>query len=213
MNKIFITHPEIENYCQAHTTELSPIFQKLKEKTYAQMNAPQMQVGPLEGAFLKFLVSLSQAKFILEIGTFTGYSALAMAEGLPSDGKIITCDIDPNATEIAQEFWSQSEHGKKIELKLGKALDTIAQIEKPIDLVFIDADKNNYLNYWEACMPKLRSGGMIIVDNVLWSGRVLSPEEPRDQAIADFNTHAHKDSRVSIVTLPIRDGILLARKH
>ena len=202
----------LEEYCVKHTTPLNPIFNELRKATYAETSAPQMQVGVLEGSLLKLLLSLIGAKRVLEIGTFTGFSALAMAEALPNDGKIITCDIDPKATEIAKKYWAESPHGGKIELRLGPALDTIAALKDSLDFVFIDADKNNYPNYWEACVPKVRTGGLIVVDNVLLSGRVLKPEDKRDEAIVEVNRRAVNDARVSCLMLPVRDGVLIARK-
>lgn len=202
----------IERYCTENMTPESPLLRELVAETYARTAFPQMQVGHLEGAFLRMLVRLIRAKRVLEIGTFTGYSSLAMAEGLPADGKLITCDIDPQVTEIAKKYWSRSPHGKKIELKLGHALETLKTIEGPFDLVFIDADKENYINYWESCMPKTRSGGLLVADNVLWSGNVLDPEDRTDRAIVEFNRHVHDDERVEVVMLPVRDGITLAWK-
>lgn len=202
----------IEEYCIKHTTPMSSVFDSLKKETYAETTAPQMQVGVLEGSLLKLLITLVGAKNVLEIGTFTGYSALAMAEALPNEGKLITCDVDPHATNIAKRNWSKSPHGKKIELHLGPALDTIAKLSTPLDFVFIDADKNNYPNYWEACVPKVRSGGLIVIDNVLWSGRVLDPKDDRDRSIVKVNHMAASDSRVTCVMLPVRDGMLITRK-
>lgn len=202
----------LENYCAKHTTPMGPVFDNLRKETFVETNLPQMQVGILEGSLLKLLISLSGAKQVLEIGTFTGYSALAMAEAIPENGKLITCDVDAHATKIAQRNWDKSPHGKKIELRLGPALQTIASLTDSLDFVFIDADKNNYPNYWEACVPKVRSGGLIVVDNVLWSGRVLNPEDDRDRAINKVNGMAVRDSRVECVMLPVRDGMLIARK-
>lgn len=202
----------IEEYCEKHTTPESELFRELARETYAKAAHPQMQVGHLEGAFLRILVGVSQARRVLELGTFTGYSSLAMAEGLPDDGQLITCDIDPEMTEIARRYWSASPHGRKITLRLGPALDALRELGGPFDLVFIDADKENYIHYWEACLPKVRHGGLIVVDNVLWSGRVLQPEEPEDHAIVAFNDHVLKDPRAERVMLTVRDGILLTRK-
>lgn len=207
-----ITNPQIEKYCEKMTSSLPPYFEELKRETVEKTTAPQMQVGALEGSFLKMLVALSKAERILELGTFTGFSSLIMAEALPENGKLITCDIDPHNTLIAKDAWKKSPHGHKIELRLGPGLDTIAQLKGPFDLVFIDADKNNYSNYWEACLPLLRTGGLMVVDNVLWSGRVLNPQEASDKSIVALNEKARKDSRVEMVMLPIRDGMLLARK-
>jgi len=204
--------PDIENYCLKHTTPLPEIFTQLRDETYRNTEMPQMQVGPMEGSFLKLLIHLIQPKLVIELGTFTGFSSLAMAQALPENGKIITCDIDPESTSIAKTFWHQSPHGKKIELRLGPALSTLESIPRPIDMVFIDADKVNYSHYWEALVPKVRAGGLIIVDNVLWSGRVLAPQDVTDHEICAFNQRAKEDPRVEILMLPIRDGILLARK-
>lgn len=203
---------EIETYCKNHTSPLPKIFDALREATYQKLNSPHMQVGLLEGSFLALLIKLMGAKRVLEFGTFSGYSALAMATALPQDGKLITCDVDPRATEVAKEFWDRSEHGKKIELRLGPALDTLKTLEGPFDLVFIDADKANYKHYWKESIPLLRSGGLLVVDNVLWSGRVLSPQEKSDHDIHEFNEMAIRESGMDVLMLPVRDGMLLARK-
>ena len=203
---------EIEAYCLKHMSPESALARELFEETHRVTDYPQMLVGPLEGAFLQLLIRLSQAKRVLEIGTFTGYSALMMAEALPEDGRITTCDINPDSTKIARRFWSRSPHAGKIELKLGKALDTLTSLSGPFDFVFIDADKENYVNYWEACLPKVRQGGLIVVDNVLWGGKVLHPKDPTDHAIVQFNHHTARDTRVQTLMLPIRDGITVATK-
>ncbi|PIQ25990.1 methyltransferase [bacterium (Candidatus Blackallbacteria) CG17_big_fil_post_rev_8_21_14_2_50_48_46] len=208
-----IVPTDIENYCRAHTTPLSSLKENLISETFAQTEFPEMLTGQLEGTLLRFLVQLSQARRVLEIGTFTGFSALCMAEGLPEDGELITCDINPESTRLAQKSWAQSPHGKKIQLKMGPALETIAELEGEFDLAFIDADKTNYIAYWQAVVPLIRKGGLIIVDNVLWSGRVLNPERESDHAIVAFNQHARQDSRVESVMLSIRDGMFLARKQ
>ncbi len=202
----------IESYTEAHTEPLSPLFDALREETYAQMQSPQMQVGRLEGSFLRLLVRISRAKRVLEIGMFTGYSALMMAEGLPEDGELITCDIDPKAQKIAERFFGKSPHGRKITIRMGPALETIRTLKGPIDMVFIDADKENYSRYYDAVLPLLKTGGLIVADNVLWSGRVLKPEQETDRAIVAFNEKVAKDSRVEKVLLTIRDGMMLACK-
>ena len=203
---------KIEQYCIEHTTPESKLLHELVVDTIKHTAYPEMEVGHLEGAFLRMLVRLLRAKRILELGAFTGYSSLVMAEGLPDDGELITCDIDPETTEIAKRYWSRSLHGKKIELKLGPALETLKTIEGLFDIVFIDADKKNYINYWDLCITKIRSGGLLVVDNVLWSGSVLKPEDETDRAIADFNKHVYNDKRVEVVMLPIRDGVTIAWK-
>ncbi|MDP3920639.1 MAG: class I SAM-dependent methyltransferase [Candidatus Omnitrophota bacterium] len=209
---ISIVAESLEQYAASHTGEVSEVLKALEQETYAKTDLPQMLVGHVESRLLSFLVKVSGARRILEIGTFTGYSALAMAEALPEGGEVVTCDTNETTVEIARRFWSKSLHGKKITFKLGPALETLAVLEGPFDMVFIDADKENYTRYWEACLPKLPQGGLIVADNVLWSGRVLSPKESSDKAIVAFNKHAKADLRTEVVMLTVRDGILLARK-
>jgi caffeoyl-CoA O-methyltransferase len=205
--------PEIEEYADAHTEPPGPLFEELREKTYAQMKAPHMQVGRLEGTFLRMLVKLAQARRVLELGTFTGYSALMMAEGLPDDGELVTCDIDQNAAAMAREFFSRSPHGRKIQLRLGPALETLKSLQGPFDLAFIDADKTNYSAYYDAIVPLLRSGGLLVADNTLWSGRILHPSDPSDHALVAFNKKVAGDARVEKVLLTVRDGMMLALKR
>lgn len=205
----------IEDYCRQHTSPLPKVFDELKEATYAEMKLPQMQVGLLEGRFLAMLVALSGARRVLELGTFTGFSALAMARALPEDGRLVTCDLDDRSTGMAKLYWAKDPAGKKIELRLGPALDTLAAMERAgdtFDLAFLDADKQNYIAYWEKVVPMVRQGGLVCVDNVLWSGTVLDPKEKSELDIVEFNRHARKDPRVELVMLPVRDGLLLARK-
>ena len=173
-----------------------------------------MMVGRLEGGFLATLVRVSGAKRILELGTFTGYSSISMASALPDDGRIITCDVDPDATAIARRYMDESGHGDKIEIRLGPALETIEALDGPFDLVFIDADKPNYENYYEAVLPKLADNGLVIADNVLWSGRVVETDgDESTQAIKAFNEHVRKDARVVSVMLTVRDGMTLVQKR
>jgi caffeoyl-CoA O-methyltransferase len=204
---------QIEEYAHDHTTPESLLFRKLRDETYSVMSNPGMQVGRIEGGFLKMLVRLVGARRVLEIGMFTGYSALMMAEGLPEDGRLITCDVDPKAKEIASRYFAESPHGHKIEVRMGPALETIKSLEGPLDMVFIDADKGNYSNYYDACMPIVRPGGLIVADNVLWSGRVLAPEDDDTRAIVAFNDKVQADPRVENVCLTVRDGIMLAWKR
>jgi len=172
-----------------------------------------MQVGRIEGRFLKMLVRLTGARRILEIGMFTGYSALMMAEGLPDDGHLITCDVNPEAEAIAQRYFNESPDAHKIEIRMGPALDTIKSLSEPIDIVFIDADKTNYSNYYEAIMPLVKPGGLIVADNVLWSGRVLDPQSEDDHAIVAFDKLVQSDPRLENVCLTVRDGMMLAWKR
>ena len=202
----------VEQFAHDHTEPESDLFLRLRDETYRDMNCPQMQVGRIEGRFLKMLVRLTGARRILEIGMFTGYSALMMAEGLPEDGKIITCDVDPKAEAIARRYFAESPNGHKIEIRMGPALETIKTLSGPLDLIFIDADKGNYSNYYEAVFPLVRPGGLIVADNVLWSGRVLHPESPDDHAIVAFDNLVQSDSRVENVCVTVRDGMMLAWK-
>jgi caffeoyl-CoA O-methyltransferase len=203
----------VEDFAHDRTKEESDLFRRLREETYREMKYPQMQVGRIEGRFLKMLVRLTGARRVLEVGMFTGYSALMMAEGLPDDGLIITCDVDPKAEAIARKYFAQSPHGTKIEVRMGPALETIKSLAGPLDLVFIDADKGNYSNYYAACFPLVRPGGLIVADNVLWSGEVLDPKDDDARAIVAFDDLVQSDPRVENVCLTVRDGMMLAWKR
>jgi caffeoyl-CoA O-methyltransferase len=203
----------VERFAHDHTKPESELFRRLREETYSKMADPQMQVGRLEGMFLKMLVRLLQARRVLELGMFTGYSALMMAEGLPEDGHLVTCDVDPKAEAIARRYFAESPHGHKIEIRMGPALDTIKTLAAGLDMVFIDADKTNYSNYYHACLPLVRPGGLIVADNVLWSGRVLHPEDESTRAIVAFDELVQADPRVDNVCLTVRDGMMLAWKR
>jgi len=203
----------VEQFAHDHTEPETDLYVRLREETYRVMQRPQMQVDVIEGRFLQMLVRLSSAKRILELGMFTGYSALMMAEALPDNGHLITCEIDPKAEAIARRYFAESPHGDKITIRMGPALDTIKTLADPLDLVFIDADKLNYSNYYEACLPLLKSGGLVVADNVLWSGKVLHPKDADDRAIVAFNRLVQSDSRVENVCLTVRDGMMLARKR
>lgn len=207
--------PEIEAYAVAHSSPEPPYFAAVAEATFAETSAPQMLTGTLEGRFLKMLAALVRARLAVDIGTFTGYSALSIAEALPSDGRVITCEISEAHAAIARRHFAASPVGDRIELRMGPALDTIASLDGPIDLVFIDADKTNYRNYYEAVLPKLAPTGVIAVDNVLWSGRVLdgSDHSPDTVALREFNDHVVADPRVECVMLTIRDGVTLIRRR
>ena len=211
----FIVEPNVEDYAAEHTSPDGELFDRLAAETREQMSSPQMMVGRIEGQFLARLVRLSGAKRILELGTFTGYSSMSMASALPAEGRIVTCDVDPEATSIARRYMDESGHGDKIEIKLGPGLETIASLEGPFDLVFIDADKVNYKNYYEAALPLLADDGLIIADNVLWSGRVVEDDadDESTRAIKEFNEHVRSDSRVVSVMLTVRDGMTLISKR
>ncbi len=203
----------VEQFARGHTEPESDLHIRLREETYRVMDHPQMQVDVIEGRFLKMLVRLIGARTILEVGTFTGYSALMMAEGLPDDGRLITCEVDPKAEAIARRYFSESPHGHKITIRMGPALETIKTLSGPFDLVFIDADKANYSNYYDAVLPLLQPGGLIVADNVLWGGKVLDPKEADDHAIVAFDRMVQSDPRVENVCLTVRDGMMLALKR
>jgi len=205
---------EIEAYAKAHTTTPDALLAELETYTQANCPNPQMLTGPIEGRLLAMLVAISGASKLIEVGCYTGYSALSMAAALPPVGRLLTCDRDPDTSRIAQSFFDRSPHGNKITLRLGDALDTLRALpaEPTFDLAFLDADKENYINYYSLILPRLRPGGLLIADNVLWSGRVLKPEKETDKAIVAFNQHVAEDPRVKQVMLTVRDGVLLIRK-
>lgn len=205
--------PELEDYARAHSRAETPLLRELADYTRAHCAADaEMLIGPLEGALLHMLVRLLDPRRIVEIGTFTGYSALTLADAAAADAKIVSCDIDASRQAIAQSFIARSGHRHKIQLLLGPALETLPTLAGPFDLVFIDADKENYYRYYELMLPKLRPGGLIVADNVLWSGRVLSPQAASDRAIVEFNRRVAADPRVELALLTVRDGVLVARK-
>ena len=205
-----MTPNDIEKYCIDHSTRPSSIAKELQEHTLNSVHGAQMLIGEMEASVLSFFIKIGRVKNILELGTFTGYSALIMAEQIPADGKVITVDINPHTTKIAQEYWNKSEHGKKIELILKPGLEALSTLSQKFDLIFIDADKNNYSNYLKWSLDHLSDHGMIVVDNTLWSGKVL-------QAGVDKQTdsiRAHNDLAASLegytkTLLPIRDGMFL----
>jgi caffeoyl-CoA O-methyltransferase len=209
----FIVDEKLEEYAERHSTPPDPLLAELAEETRATMSAPQMLTGPIEGRFLELLVHASGARRILEIGTFTGYSALSMAAALPEGGRIDTLDIEPRHAEVAQRYFDRSPHGSKITLHLGPATETIGSLEGEFDLVFIDADKEGYDAYYEAVLPRLSERGLIAIDNTLWSGRVLDPEDASTKKIAALNEKIAADERVVAVQLTVRDGITLIRRR
>jgi caffeoyl-CoA O-methyltransferase len=201
----------IEAYAEAHTTAQTELLEELAAETRATMRIPEMLTGTVAGRLLELLVYATGAERVLEIGTFTGYSALAMAAGLPEGGHIDTCDIEPEHVEVARRYIARSAYADRITVHLGPALDTIAELEGDYDFVFIDADKPSYDSYYEAVLPRLRPGGLIAIDNTLWSGRVLDPQD--DSAIGALNDKLAADERVVCVLLTVRDGVTLVRKR
>lgn len=206
---------ELEAYAEAHSIPESSVCRALREETYRTMEHSQMLVGPLEGAFLKMMAQLVGAKRVLEIGMFTGYSALCFAEALPEDGTVITCDIDEKAAAVARRYIAQAPFGNKISIRMGQALDTMRTLSGPFELIFIDADKTNYLNYYRRSLDLLAPNGVILIDNVLWSGEVLKQPPPDEStaAIQELNRIVSADPRVSAVLITIRDGILMVRRR
>jgi len=203
----------LDNYCIETTQSEPDLLIELVEKTYSDMGYPNKLSGKIVGRTLKLLSTIKQPKRALEIGMFTGYSALSIAEGMPEDGKLICCETNPRAIEFAQSFFNRSPNGHKITPILGPALDTIQDLEGLFDFVFIDADKRNYLNYYEAVLPLVAPGGLIIIDNSIWQGRVLDPVEASDIAVNDLNRLIAHDNRVENVHLNVRDGLNLVVKR
>ena len=207
----FIVDPSVEEYAEAHTSPEGDLFERLAAETHEKTTAPQMMVGRIEGRFLGVLVRSLRARRVLELGTFTGYSSISMALALPSGGRVITCDVNEETTAIARRYAEEAGVADRIDYRLGPGLETIAQLDGPFDLVFIDADKPNYVNYYEATLPLLAEGGLIVADNTLWSGRVIDETDDEDttQAIRVFNDHVSEDARVENVLLTVRDGMNL----
>jgi len=209
----FLVDERLEAYAERHSTAPDPLLAELAQETKETMSAPQMLTGPIEGRFLELLVAGTGAKRVLEIGTFTGYSALSMAAALPPGGRIDTLDIEPKHAEVAQRYFDRSPHGDKITLHLGPALETIGSLQGEFDFVFIDADKDNYDAYYEAVLLRLSEGGLIAIDNTLWSGRVLDPPDETTKLIAALNDKLAADDRVVVVQLTVRDGVTLVRRR
>jgi caffeoyl-CoA O-methyltransferase len=208
----FIVPDEIEHYAEEHTTPPPALLAELAAETKATLRAPLMLTGPVEGRFLELLVFASGARRVLDLGTYSGYSALSMAAGLPEGGRVDTCEVDPEHAEVARRYIARSPYADRITVHLGPALETIGTLAGEFDFVFIDADKPNYVNYYEAVLPRLSERGLIAVDNTLWSGRVVEPDDSEGtQAVVAFNEHVRADSRVVAVQLTVRDGITLIR--
>ena len=203
-----------EEYASDHTTPLSALLEEVESYTLTYTTYPNMLTGRVEGRFLQLVVQLSGAHRIVEIGTFTGYSALAMAEGLAEGGQILTIENNPSHAKIAQRFFDRSPDGFKIDLRLGEALEILKSLpDEMTDLVFIDADKQNYSAYYREAMRILKNGGLILADNALWYGRIFDPKDDDSHAMADFNELAKADNRAEKLFLTIRDGIYLIRKR
>ena len=204
----------LDKYVVEHTSIENDLLKKIQRETHLNVLQPRMLSGPFQGRFLSLISSLIQPDKILEIGTYTGYSALCLAEGLSKSGTLITIDINDELEERVKGYFQESSFSDQLTLMIGPALSIIPQLENEFDLVFIDADKKNYINYYKEIFPKVRVGGLIIADNVLWSGKVVDQDaqDPDTQLLRDFNLMIQSDSRVSNILLPIRDGLMLVRK-
>lgn len=207
-----LLNPDVEKYAAQHSLDQGELLRELEQYTYDHFEDAQMVVGRLEGALLQMLVRLAGARRILEIGLFTGYSSLAMAQAMEEGGRIISCELKPEHAEVARSFFSRSPVGDRIEIRMGPAIESLETIEGPFDMAFLDADKENYPNYYDMVLPKLRRGGLMVADNVLWSGNVLDPKKESDHALVVFNDKVQGDPNVENVLLTVRDGVMLARK-
>lgn len=205
------------DYLVAHGTAEDPVLKELRDETRESVGPmARMQVAPEQGAFLALLVASTGARRVVEVGTFTGYSALCMARALPSDGTLLCCDVSEEWTAIARRFWKKAGVADRIDLRLAPATETLASLPEGewVDLAFVDADKTNYLTYYEELLVRLRPGGLILLDNVLWSGAVVNPEDQQDSTVAirEVNDRVARDARVQSVMLAVADGITIARK-
>jgi caffeoyl-CoA O-methyltransferase len=209
----FIVPEDIERYAEAHTTPHPELLQRLAEETRTTLQRPQMLTGTIEGRFLEFIVYMTGARRILELGTFSGYSAISMAAALPLDGRIDTCEVEEEHAAVARRYIEEAGHADRITIHMGPAVDTIGRLEGEFDFVFIDADKENYVNYYEAVLPRLSERGLIAADNTLWSGRVIDEADQDESTVAirAFNDHVRDDERVVSAMLSVRDGVTLIR--
>jgi predicted O-methyltransferase YrrM len=208
-----LVSPEIEKYIDAHTTDESDALQQLNRKTHADVLMPQMLSGKVQGQFLKFISQMLQPNRILEIGTYTGYAAICLAAGLTENGKLFTIDINEELEGIVRTHVEKAGLKNKIVQIIGNATEEISKLEETFDLIFIDADKQNYSLYYDLVFDKLRNGGFILADNVLWSGKITDEKKDKDtQSLAEFNDKVQQDNRVENVIVSIRDGVMMIRK-
>jgi caffeoyl-CoA O-methyltransferase len=210
----YVLPDEIDAYAAAHTTLPRELLARLAAETRETLDAPQMLTGTVEGRFLEFLVYATGARRILEFGTYSGYSSISMAAALPPRGHIDTCEIAEKHAAVANRYIEEAGYSDRITVHLGPALETLERLEGEFDFVFIDADKQNYVNYYEAVVPRLSERGLIAADNTLWSGRVLDESDDSEGTVAirAFNEHVIADERVVSVMLTVRDGITLIRR-
>ena len=206
---------EIEEYSAAHTEDENALLKSLNRETHAHVLSPRMLSGHMQGRFLSMISRMIRADRILEIGTYTGYSGICLCEGLNPGGKLITIDVNEELESFTRRYFDQTPFKDQIDYRIGNALDIIPTLTDTFDIVFIDADKINYSSYFNLCLEKVRKGGFLIADNVLWSGKVVEPLKKADkdtQALLDFNRMVHEDPRVSNILLPIRDGLMILQK-
>ena len=207
---------EIEAYSENHTEQESELLRNLNRETYANVLNPRMLSGHFQGRFLSMISRMIRPDRILEIGTYTGYSALCLCEGLKEDGKLITIDINEELETMTRSYFERSAFSTNIEYRIGNALNIVPLLDDNFDIVFIDADKINYISYFNLCLEKVRKGGFVIADNVLWSGKVTQSElkkgDKDTQLLIEFNRMVHEDVRVSNILLPIRDGLMILQK-
>ena len=206
--------PELLHYAEKYTTAETDLLKRLNRETHAKIKMPQMLSGHLQGALLSMISNMIKPKYILEIGTFTGYSAICLAQGLADEGKLHTIEVNDELVPMLERYFNEAGCRDKIELHIGNALQIIPSLKENFDLVFIDADKKNYAAYFDAVIGKVRRGGFILADNVLWSGKVLEDETTMDsdtKAIVAFNKKVHADNRVDNLLLPVRDGLMMMR--
>jgi predicted O-methyltransferase YrrM len=209
-----IVRDEIESYAEEHTTPHGELLARLADETRATLECPQMLTGQVEGRFLQMLVHVTGARRVLELGTYSGYSAISMAASLPSDGHIDTCEAEPDHADVARRYIAEAGYGERITVHLGPAVETLRRLEGPYDLVFVDADKTGYADYFEAVLPKLSERGLLAFDNTLQSGRVVDEPDANDgtRAIVELNDRLVRDERVVCVLLTVRDGLTLVRR-
>ena len=206
---------KLDDYVVKHSQEEPELLQQLTRETYQKILQPIMLSGPYQGRVLSMISKLINPKSVLELGKFTGYSTLCLAEGLQKDGEIHTIDVNEELVDFQRKYFGKSDYGHQIHQHLGNAIDVIPEIDKTFDLIFIDADKPNYVNYFHLIIDKLNSGGIILSDNVLWHGKVIEKLDPKDistKAVVEYNKLLKEDPRIETVLLPIRDGLTISRK-
>ena len=206
---------EIEDYCEKHSSKEEDLLYQLYRETYQKTLRPRMISGHIQGLFLQMISNLVKPKRILELGTFTGYSTICLAKGLTNDGLIYTIEEEPELEYIIHKYLHQTPFYSKVKLMIGKALDFIPSLHETWDIIYIDADKTNYLNYYKLLLPSLSKNGILLADNVLWSGKILnhpSSDDKETKALSEFNEYVQNDNNVTNLLLPLRDGIMIVQK-